>query len=350
MESLYLFKFKGVRVELHWLSVLFLLIASLGGAVYFLIWLIVLLSVLLHEIAHSYLAVRYRLSVKKILIVLPFGGGTIIDSSYKRPYIEFNVTFIGPLTNLLLGSIFGLLATISASPIVTYLLQTGFIINILLAVLNLIPWFPLDGGRLLRSYLEKKDGYLKATRKAVFVSNIFSFIMFLGVFVYTFFFNSYSLLYKEILFIIDLVVIYFIYTSAKIELYYAELKEISKKLKVRDVIQHSYILIDKNASLNRLLSEILKRHTRVVIYKENESYYLVTDLTRLNNRHKHISDLPRVEILTMQYNKWLSEYIDRIRSSDVNIIGIVNKKGKLVGITDINHIEAVLRLHKHAAR
>lgn len=108
-------------------------------------------SVLLHELGHSLVAIRYKYPVNSITLYI-FGGIAEIASEVKSAIEEFVIAFAGPLTSFLLAGIFYLIAflfrnVMSIFAIANYLA----LINVTLAVFNLIPGFPLDGGRVFRS-------------------------------------------------------------------------------------------------------------------------------------------------------------------------------------------------------
>jgi Zn-dependent protease/predicted transcriptional regulator len=138
-------------------------------------------SVLLHELAHSLVAQSQGVPVRNITLFL-FGGVSDIQREPPSPRAEFFITIVGPLTSLIIGVVLLVLAGTTASPISamtgssnslsglkllpTMLLWLGSI-NILLAFFNMIPGFPLDGGRVLRSILWAITGNLRrATQMA----------------------------------------------------------------------------------------------------------------------------------------------------------------------------------------
>jgi len=139
-------------------------------------------SVLAHELAHSLMALQQKLPVRNITLFL-FGGVSNIERNPPSPQAEFLITIVGPITSIGLGILFTWLGawrmganTLTFNnptqiigqldPVTTLLLWLGPI-NILLGVFNLIPGFPLDGGRVLRSILwAATDNLKRATRWA----------------------------------------------------------------------------------------------------------------------------------------------------------------------------------------
>ena len=133
-------------------------------------------SVLAHELGHSFLALRNRIPVKGITLFI-FGGVAQIAEEPKTPGAEFRIAIAGPLVSLALAIFFGIAYLLDqqipylAAPS-AYLMR----INFILALFNLIPGFPLDGGRVLRAFVWwlNKDFY-KATKVASFSGQIVAF-------------------------------------------------------------------------------------------------------------------------------------------------------------------------------
>lgn len=125
-------------------------------------------SIVLHELAHSLVARAGGLKVSRVTLFV-FGGVSQMQDEPVRPLHEFLLAVAGPGMSLLLGGLgYGLLAVLgSAAPLVTVPIRYLAVINISVAVFNLLPGFPLDGGRVLRSLLWAITGdKLKATKWA----------------------------------------------------------------------------------------------------------------------------------------------------------------------------------------
>lgn len=150
-------------------------------------------SVLAHELAHSLVARSQGLPVRRITLFL-FGGVSNIEREPPSPKAEFLITIVGPVTSIVLGLIFILISGVSMgavlpvqgqglealsglSPLTTMLLWLGPI-NLILGIFNLVPGFPLDGGRILRSILwSMTDNLRRATRWASFVGQGIAWLM-----------------------------------------------------------------------------------------------------------------------------------------------------------------------------
>lgn len=147
---------------------------GLGGNAYFAMGLVTTLlffaSLVLHELSHSLVSMHYGLRVRRIVLFV-FGGVSETTQELPNPLIEFQVAIAGPLMSFLLAGLFALAAWILGnvpgwSP-ASVLCAWLAVVNIALGLFNLLPGFPLDGGRVLRAAAWKLTGSLRrATRIA----------------------------------------------------------------------------------------------------------------------------------------------------------------------------------------
>ncbi|MGB7953341.1 MAG: site-2 protease family protein, partial [Candidatus Nitrosopolaris sp.] len=202
--SLQVTKIKGIPIRLHFtLVIVSFLIAwalatllmpeiypGLNISVYWIMGIIgaiiLLISVLLHELAHSIVALRYGLEVREIILFI-FGGVSVIEDqdevASKDFRKEFKIAVVGPITSFVIAAILAtslwLLIYVTTGSnnnninntdnisaiIAAGILQYGALVNVLLGGINLIPAFPSDGGRILRSaLLRSKRDYDKSTK------------------------------------------------------------------------------------------------------------------------------------------------------------------------------------------
>ncbi len=197
--SLHLGRIAGIDIYIHfsWLIIFVFLTWSLATgwfpqlypgwstATYWLVSavaaLLLFVSVLLHELAHSLVARARGLPVKNITLFI-FGGVSNIQQEPTSPGVEFQMAVVGPVVSLLIGFVAYLLMLPlrgSNSPLQGILFYLA-VTNILLGIFNLIPGFPLDGGRVLRSIVWKASGsLLLATRVATIVGQIIAYLFIL---------------------------------------------------------------------------------------------------------------------------------------------------------------------------
>jgi Zn-dependent protease/CBS domain-containing protein len=140
-------------------------------------------SVLAHEMAHAVVARRRKIPVRGITLFM-FGGATEARVESRGPWDEFLISVVGPASSVVLGGAFFLLGTLGRDllgPPVSGGFRYLAFVNVALAVFNLIPGFPLDGGRVLRSLVWRASGSLeRATRVAAAVGQAVGYLMVAG--------------------------------------------------------------------------------------------------------------------------------------------------------------------------
>lgn len=159
-----------------WTTTLYWIVAGATAALFF-------ASVLAHEFSHALVARRFGLKVEGITLFI-FGGATSIDSDSRTPREEALIAVAGPATSLILGALLlGINFFIEQEQLGALIGWLG-LINVMLGVFNLIPGFPMDGGRVLRAIIWKVRGdRLAATRNAAVIGRIFAYLLIaVGVF------------------------------------------------------------------------------------------------------------------------------------------------------------------------
>jgi Zn-dependent protease/CBS domain-containing protein len=140
-------------------------------------------SVLAHEMAHALVARRRKIPVHGITLFM-FGGATHAKVESRGPWDEFLISVVGPGSSVVLGGVFFLLGTLGRDllgPPVSGGFRYLAFVNLALAVFNLLPGFPLDGGRVLRSLVWRASGSLdRATRVAAAVGQAVGYLMVVG--------------------------------------------------------------------------------------------------------------------------------------------------------------------------
>lgn len=194
------FRLFGIDVKVHWSFILVLafgaflygagpagwLVGSLYGVLTF---LLLFVCVTLHEYGHALTARHFGIQTRSILL-LPIGGVANLERMPEKPIQEFLIVIAGPLVNFAVAALlvpvvflFGaeaasglgqssVLADNMRAPGLVNLLLYLFLTNVLLGFFNLLPAFPMDGGRLLRSLLAMTMPYIQATRIAVMVGRL----------------------------------------------------------------------------------------------------------------------------------------------------------------------------------
>lgn len=185
--SINLFRVFGIQLAVH--TTFFLLVAYaaydgwMTGGVSGLVWRVLVtvlffVCVVLHELGHSLTAKRYGVVVPRILL-LPIGGMAEMNHIPRQPSAEFLITIAGPAVNFAIVALllpFSWRYALGLEPVPDFssaelmtLLMVG---NLLMGTFNLLPVYPMDGGRILRSILALWLPYLSATRWAVMITRV----------------------------------------------------------------------------------------------------------------------------------------------------------------------------------
>ncbi|MBN1376091.1 MAG: site-2 protease family protein [Dehalococcoidia bacterium] len=195
--SLRVARIAGIDIGIHytWILIFVLITWSLAvgyfpadypGWAAWLYWLtavaaalLLFVSVLIHELAHSLVARSRGLPVKSINLFL-LGGVSNIETEPEKPGVEFAVAIVGPLASIAIAGVFWAVEYFKLAPfgaaeaISRYLM----VVNVLLAAFNILPGFPLDGGRVLRAIIWGATNDLKkATNIATITGQVFGWIM-----------------------------------------------------------------------------------------------------------------------------------------------------------------------------
>ncbi len=139
-------------------------------------------SVLAHELAHSFFTIRYGGSIREIRLYL-IGGVAAMEKEVNEPLKEAKMTFAGPLSSIIIGILllsvnyaFNKAPVSEGNPLFLMIFILGYI-NIILGLFNLLPAYPMDGGRILRAFLATRMNFVKATEKSATIGKTFAVLM-----------------------------------------------------------------------------------------------------------------------------------------------------------------------------
>lgn len=190
-------QFSNIKVYIHPTFFLLLIWVALshwaGGSGLYgvfgdLLWIMaIFLCVVLHEFGHALTARKFGIATRDITL-LPIGGVARLARMPRDPLQELLVSLAGPAVNLIIAVILYVFLIVSDafSPLSNITVLSGsfferlMAVNIFLMIFNLLPAFPMDGGRILRASLAIKGNYLQATRRAVLLGRGFAILFGLG--------------------------------------------------------------------------------------------------------------------------------------------------------------------------
>ena len=213
--------------------------------------LLLFASVAFHELSHSYIAKKYHVSITSITLFI-FGGVSQMKGEPPHPKAEFRIAIAGPISSFLLSAFFFLIAiNTSGGPraLFSYLAQ----INFILGAFNLIPGFPMDGGRILRAALwSRTKDYFSATQKAAnFGQRIALFFLLFGLFLI--FTGSSGGLWL-------MLIGWFLYMAAQSSQQQATLQEALSIIKVKNVMARDIVTVNSSIPIDEAVDKYFLRY------------------------------------------------------------------------------------------
>lgn len=257
--SLKLGKLFGIDVYLHFTFLLLLAFLGfyfwrttndVGAAVRGVAFISALFGcVVLHELGHALMARRYGIPTRDITL-LPIGGVARLEKMPEKPMQEFWVALAGPAVNVVIALVLfvGLAATQGFIPMdETNVIGDSFwqrlmVLNVLLVVFNLLPAFPMDGGRVLRALLSLRLGRRRATAIAANVGQAMAIL-----------FGILGFLYNPFLIFIGI----FVFLGAQAEAGMVEMQSALSGLRVRDGMMSRYRTLSSEDTLDKAVTELL---------------------------------------------------------------------------------------------
>ncbi len=354
----------GIRIRIHYsLILIFFLVAwslaigymptqfpGLSPVSYWFIGilsgLILIGSVVIHELCHSVVANRLGLPVKRITLFFLGGAAEIVEEP-ESPRVEFKMAVAGPISSFVIAAILGWLWYVSRivdlTTELTAIAQYGATINIILGVFNLLPAFPLDGGRIFRSILWKQKGSLiKATRTASKVGVWLSYVMMFGGFVMMFFGGFFNGLW--IIFIG-----WFIKSGAETGLSQTIISQVLAGTTVEEIMSKDVVTVDSHISLEKLVRDyfLSRRFAGYPVLREGAVAGLVTmdrvkDVPKTRWKELTVEDVmkPLVELVTVEPETAASDAMFKMSTREVGRI-LVMEGDELKGIVsrrDLTHL------------
>ena len=345
----------GIDIKVHWTFFLLLIFFGtfgyiqtghlFGAALSIGLIVVLFLFVLLHELGHSLVARRLGIEISDITL-LPIGGMARMKSLPEKALDEVKISIAGPPVNLVLAAIFYAVAYLgfSVSPFATpglgaaessvggILAYLGFI-NLLLAVFNLLPAFPMDGGRVLRGLLSTRMSQVRATNIASRVGQLFAALFFL-----------FGLLTGD--FILAFIAI-FVWFGAEGEAWMAHQRELARGLTVSDVMgtkPHTKT-VTPHQTVGQVLDEAVHGYQQdfPVVDEQGGLIGMITRRDILTAAHapdkfRSVRDLMRTEFPTISPEAALFEDGARIlQESGFSAIPVVDD-GELVGMLTVEDL------------
>lgn len=363
--SLQIARIKGIPIRLHFTLIIVFFLISWTLAVAFMpeffpglssieYWvmgvsgaILLFVSVLLHELSHSIVAIKYGINVRQIVLFI-FGGVSDIEAEPKTPRKELEMAFAGPATSFILSAIFALswwtvTTLLPGTPkVIEGVLFYGALLNVLLGGFNLIPAFPLDGGRLLRAALvmQKRD-FDQATKTAVKVGIAISYV-FMGVGFFIMFTGSF------IGGIWLLLIGWFLQSGAQSYLYQHDITTVLSKVRLGEIMNPRVISIPYDTDLDESVRDYFRAYIKSSFPVTDERGLLVGMVTLKSvtavpeDRRKDTAVqevmTPAAKLVIMDSDRRADEALMQMARTGNGKVFVCDAEGRLVGLvskTDI---------------
>jgi len=326
--SLQVGKISGIKIQLHFTLIIAFALFAWTISTYFMpeyvpnleqmeYWLLgivstilLFFSILLHELSHSLTSQKYGIPVHSITLFI-FGGVSDISKEPESAQKEFVIATVGPITSFLISGVFAvLLFSLNGFEFTSFeniqltkieaILFYGVFINLLLGIFNMIPAFPLDGGRILRSILFKINGdFFQATKISTTVGILFSYL-FMGI-------GAISLFTGNTIGGIWIIIIgWFLNNGVKSYQYYFEIQHLLQNVIAKDVMKTQIITVRDTFSIKETLDYFQK--------------YLKSELPIVNDDGILLGVIKNNDVLKINENKRDEINVKNIMTSKTDLI------------------------------
>lgn len=310
--------------------------------------LLLFVSILVHELAHCVVAKRSGLKIRGITLYL-FGGVSEMEEEPSNPSLELRMAAAGPLTSvvitLLVGGSWLLSSSMNLTPLIQGPLLYVALVNAIVAGFNLIPAFPMDGGRVLRSLLWRRNRDIaRSTVIAANAGRVFAYILI--------FFGLFTMLAVDLVSGLWFLLIgWFISNSAASSLRQTAIQEDLRGVRVSDLMTRSVESVPPDMGLDSLSEEFMRtKHTGFPVISNGELVGCVTlgDLRKVKkeswtaNRVREIMT-PREELVVAHEGDPATDIITPMNQRNVGRVFVVDG-GKITGIVTRSDILKAVEL------
>ncbi len=360
-SSIRLFRLRGIDIRVHvtfplilvWAALQFGLLTHWGveGALFgVLVTLLLFAIVLLHELGHALVALAFDIPIHQI-VLLPIGGVAQLERMPESPFQEFLVALAGPLVNLVLALLMAALGWVVGYELSLLGLQRAmrlmgmmtpgaifgyvFVSNLFIGAFNLLPAFPMDGGRILRALLAARLPYERATGVAVIIGQALAWLLGLWGFLGGGFFA--------------IVIAIFIYLGAAQERQAVRVRSALAGLRVEQAYSRQARALSPDMSLRRAVELTLKTFQASFPVCEGDRLVgLLTQTRLIDALHRLSPDTPVAEVMLADIRPvsprdGLLEVQQRLSEEKVEALPVV-EDGRFLGLITSQDISELYRL------
>jgi stage IV sporulation protein FB len=307
--------------------------------------LLLFACVLAHEFGHIFTARAFGVATPDVTL-LPIGGLARLERIPEQPMEEFLIAIAGPLVNVVIAFALVLLAGAKLSMTDLAVVESAKVsmidrlaaVNLFLALFNMIPAFPMDGGRVLRALLATRLGFVRATEIAAFIGQGFAFLLgFAGLF------GNPLLIFIAI----------FVYLAASAEAHSVALRAMSRGVPVGTAMMTQYATLTPEAHVEDAVQTLLRTSQSEfpVIDADGKPVGLLArgDIIRaLKERgpDAKVSEAMSTPVATLGHRRCLDEAFRLLQEKSTPAVAVVDMTGKLVGLVTSETIGEMMLLHE----
>jgi len=355
--SLPIFRIAGIQLRIHVTFVLLIAWLAFGyyaqggspaaaeGVIFV---LLLFLCVVLHEFGHALAAKAFGINTPDITL-LPIGGVARLERMPEEPKQELLIAVAGPAVNVVIalglfvagGSFINPFVN-PAAPERVGLVSQLLIINVLLVAFNLLPAFPMDGGRVLRALLATRMSYARATQIAATVGQGFAFV-----------FGFIGLIWNPFLIFIAL----FVYIGASQEAALAQMKDVSRRFPVSSAMVREFRTLPEDATLEEAVDALLatSQHDFPVVDETGNVAGVLTrhDLIaalRKNDPALRVGDVMRRNIPTVTTGTRFEEAFRIMQECNCPAVPVLDSMKRLVGLLTPENVTELMMVQSAMPR
>jgi Zn-dependent protease/CBS domain-containing protein len=357
--SLPIGRIAGSEIRIHltflllllWIGIVHYQDGGPGAAAEGVIYVIAVFAcVVLHEFGHALAARRYGIETPRITL-LPIGGVAELERMPEKPSEEIVVALAGPLVNVVIAAILILFLGANVDPQALSSMEDpriGFVarlaaVNVWLVLFNLIPAFPMDGGRVLRALLAMRYPRVRATEIAGAIGQVAAFgFGFLG------------LVSGNVLLIF---VAIFVYLAATAETQAIGLQDAARSVAIRDAMITRFESLAPSASLFDAANALLRttQHEFPIVDAAGQLRGFLTRAALVAGLKERGNDAPAIELMTgdipvVRENDRLSAALELLQKGAAPAVGVVDPSRKLIGYVTIENIGELMMLRSAVSR
>lgn len=352
--SIPIIRVAGIQLRIHVTFLLLIGWIALGSGSAVIFVLLLFLCVVLHEFGHALAAKSYGINTPDITL-LPIGGVARLERIPEEPKQELVIAIAGPLVNVIIAACLYLVIGARGHVAPQNAMQSGdmliglFQINVWLLLFNLLPAFPMDGGRVLRALLATRLTYARATQVAATVGQAFAFIFgIVGLFGIPGLFHANPFL---------IFIAFFVYIGASQEAALAQMRDVSRRFPVSSAMVREFRTLPATATLQEAVDALLatSQHDFPVLDEGGSVAGILTRHDLIAALHKgdaniRVADVMRRDIPTVTTGTHFEEAFRIMQECNCPAVPVLDGMKRLVGLLTPENVSELMMVQSALPR